>query len=108
MNIYLTELQSGDRLTFPMLPEKISVSRETSFASYQILQSGEIKIPQGNKLKVFSWDGLLPGEARKNFPFVKKWVKPSELAKKIDDWRQNNFRLKLLITESSVNIVIPL
>ena len=68
MEIYLTDLETGDRMRFPMLPKSINVETGVIFQSYTILAVGDIKLPTGEELTGFSWEGILPGEARKNAP----------------------------------------
>lgn len=76
MDIYLTDLETGDSLRFPMLPQEISLSMGNQFASYSILGIGEVRAPSGQSLDTVSWDGILPGEGRKNMPYVKEWLDP--------------------------------
>lgn len=54
MDIYLTNLKTKDRLRFPMLPTEISVNKGNQFASYSIIDIGEVKIPSGTSLDGFS------------------------------------------------------
>ena len=54
MDIYLTNLETGDRLRFPMLPEEISVKFGNLFTNYTILNIGEVKTPNGTSLDTIS------------------------------------------------------
>lgn len=104
MNIYLTELEQNETLTFPMLPESFDTGEGTIFLSYDIMRTGTIKIPNGEELESIGWEGIFPGSARRNAPFVSEWADPQELAATIKRFRQNRKKLRLLITDSSVNI----
>ena len=70
MRIKLSEAASGDYMTFPMLPEEIRVEAGTKFQTYDIMNIGEIKIPQGGPLLRFSWTGKLPGASRQSEPYI--------------------------------------
>ncbi len=62
--ITLTEVDTGNRFTFPMNPEEITTTCGTRFQSYDIMNIGEIRIPLGENLSGFSWSGKLPGANR--------------------------------------------
>lgn len=104
MDIYLTDLETNSRFRFPMLPETISVYASASFYTYQIMNLGEVKLPLGENLKSFSWDGKFPGKARQKKPFLKEWSDPKEIQCKFDYYRANKRKLRLLITETPVNL----
>ena len=64
MKIILTECDTGNFMTFPMLPEEISVECATRFQSYDIMNVGEIMQPMGEELTRISWSCKIPGEKR--------------------------------------------
>ena len=106
MDIYLTELETNDRLRFPMLPQEISAQMSNEFYSYSIMQIGEIKMPSGSSLDGFSWSGILPGKARENAPFVREWRDPQAIYKWIERLKPKGVtmrKLRLLITETPIN-----
>jgi len=103
MDIYLTELENNDRIRFPMLPESISVQNANIFQSYRIMARGDVKLPFGQELTGFTWSGKFPGEARKNDPYVREWQSPHELLRLLETFRTEEKKLRLLITETSVN-----
>ncbi len=79
MDIYLTNLTTKDRLQFPMLPSEVSVKITHQFATYSILRIGEVKIPSGTSVDNFTWNGILPGKARKNDPYIRAWKDPKAI-----------------------------
>jgi LysM repeat protein len=103
MNIYITDLETGEILKFPMLPVSVGISAGTSFYSYQIINTGEVKIPHGENLLTFSWNGILPGELRKNDTYVKTWLSPQEIQSVWKNYRAKKKKLRLLITETPIN-----
>ncbi len=111
MDIYLTDLETGDSLRFPMLPEEISLTMGNEFASYSILGIGTVRAPSGQGLDMISWDGMFPGEARKDFAYVKAWTSPLECFR----WLENckvvlpvTKKLNLLVTETAINVDVYL
>ncbi len=93
------------QIMIPWLPEKINFySNETRFASYEILDLGEIKIPTGANIHSYSWEGILPGEGRKNNPLQRgKWQDPKKIQSVWSFWREYGTPLRLLIIGTPVN-----
>jgi nucleoid-associated protein YgaU len=103
MEIYLTDLETGDRMRFPILPEKINVHTGAIFQSYTILGVGDIELPAGEELTGFSWNSLLPGKARENDPYIKEWRNPQEIQVQWSVYRAKKKKLRLLVTETPIN-----
>lgn len=105
MDIYFTEIETGWRLTLSMLPEKTKRKGDTQFQSYDIINVGEVKLPKGTNLSSFSWSGTLPGKSRKNASYVKAryWHSPDEILNIWEKWRKNGTKLRLMVTETSIN-----
>lgn len=106
MDIYLTNLATGDRLQFPMLPSEISVKIAQQFATYSILRIGEVKIPSGTSADSFSWNGILPGAARKYEPYVRAWQEAKAIYNWLNGLKVKNdkpVKARLLITETPIN-----
>lgn len=104
MDIYLTELENNEMITFPMIPESIETGDATIFLSYDIMRTGKIKIPNGDELETISWEGIFPGESRRNAPYVRTWTAPETLKETLKRFRQARKKMRLLITETSVNL----
>lgn len=103
LEIFVTEVDGGAMLQIPMAPDRIQVSAATYFLSYDIMSSGEHKIPVGEELTGFRWSGKLPGEARKNAPYVQAWQAPASVQDKFSVWRNKGKKLKLTIPGTPVN-----
>jgi len=107
MEIILTVLDGQSSpveiLQFPMLPEEIQVKTGQLFASYTIMKTGTIKIPSGRDLTGFSWDGILPGEIRKNAPYVSNWRDPKQLQSLWSVYERDGIKLRLMVTETPIN-----
>lgn len=106
MDIYLTNLETGDRLRFPMLPEEVSVKLGNQFTNYTILNIGEVKTPNGTPLDAFSWSGMLPGERRRDDPYICEWRDPKEIYKWLTALKTRKgkpVKARLLVTETPIN-----
>lgn len=106
MDIYLTNLKTGDRLQFPMLPTEVSVQIANQFSNYSILKIGEIRIPSGTSLDTFSWNGIFPGKKRRRDPYIRQWQSPKSIYKWLENLKTQNgepVKARLLITETPIN-----
>ncbi len=111
MKIILSEFDTGDYMTFPMLPEAITVECGTRFQSYDIMNIGEIKQPLGEELTRFSWKCKIPGKKRQIKNEWGLFLNPYIIVEKdphaMEVWfsylRNSNIKCKLLITETPVN-----
>ncbi len=108
MDIYITNMETDERLQIPVLPTEIKGSMSNSFASYKIIKNGETKIPNGTNLDTYSWTSYFPGEARKNEPFIKGgWVDPKYCNMFMRSLRMLNekpVKVYLMITETWINM----
>lgn len=103
MEIYLTELETNDRMRLPMLPEAVDVQTSNIFQNYTIMAIGNIKLPYGEDLTGFTWNGIFPGEARRDAPYVAEWRNPQELLSLLNRWRHTEKKLRLLATDTIIN-----
>ena len=98
--------EDGEQLKLCMTPEEIRVKSNASFRSYNVVELGEIKIPKGEQLTNISWRGILPGAGMLLYPFIfhENWDRPLDLIKTFQRWREKGKRLKLLITQTPINL----
>lgn len=102
---YLSD-SDGERLEFCMPPEQIRVKTTANFRTFNVIESGEIQIPKGEKLTQISWRGTLPGAPMLLNRFIKTdaWEHPDELIKVLRRWREHGTKLKLLVTQTPINL----
>lgn len=103
--VYITELDTGTRIALPLPPESVKCKAETKFISYNIINVGEVKLPDGEKLTKFSWSGRLPGESMKHMRMVSAadWRSPKEIQSIFSVWRNRGKKLRLLVTGTTIN-----
>lgn len=110
-DIYFTNIETEEKVQLCMTPEKIDVRTGAKFRSYNIVESGEVKLPKGEQLAQVSWKGLLPGAQMtlyQNTITLKAWEDPMEIIKVFDRWREDGAKLKLLITQTPINLDVYL
>lgn len=102
MDLYLIEKDTGWRLPWCLLPDKVKAKTTSGFISYEFISVGEVKIPNGQKLRTYSWSGTFPGLGMKRMPFIKQslYYTPKEMVSCIEKWRTNHTELKLMLTET--------
>lgn len=103
--IYINEKNGSRELQIPWTPEKIRfLSHGARFASYDLLARGEVKIPSGSNLHGYSWDGILPGAARKEQGIlIHKFEEPKRIQGLWSRWRESGTLLHLLIPGTPIN-----
>lgn len=115
MDIILKELGSGgSSFTFPSLPEKIDVSRNAKYQSYDLINGKTYKLPQGKECNEISWSGTFFGEGRyrkdgKSLFFPQKdFMKPKECEKTLAQWMKKGKPLKLVVTGTGINLNVTI
>ena len=108
MDLYLTEKDTGWRLSFCLLPDEVKAKTTGNFISYNFINRGEVKMPNGQKLKSYSWKGTLPGEGMRKMPFIKQHLyhTPNEMVACIEKWRKNHTKLTLMLTETPLYVAV--
>ena len=104
--VYITNQETGERISLSWVPEKVSVKEAAQFQSYNIIERGEVKLPKGKRLAEVSWESIFPGEARTESGYVKAsaWEDPQEIIQRLQSWKDDGNKLHLLITQTSVNL----
>lgn len=103
MYMYLTAKPSGGRLQIPLLPDRLNVRTNAMTITSQIINVGEVKIPRGTSLTGYSWNGELPAEHMKNYPFISAWQAPKNILETLNTWMRTNQLLTFMVTEATIN-----
>lgn len=108
MDLYITEKETGTQIALSLLPDSVKTKTSTSTISYSFIDVGEVKAPNGQSLRQFSWSGNFLGESRSNLPFIKKqfYMAPKEIINIIEMWREKGTRLVLMLTETNLNVEV--
>jgi len=109
-DFYFTNTETDEELNLFITPEKVSVKTGTSFRNWNIVNIGEIKIPRGEQLTEISWRGIIAGADKLLYPFgnKKNYEKPEEVVKVFKRWRETGAKIKLLVTQTPINLEVYL
>ena len=106
IDIWITELEGKKTVQIPWLPEEIEKQGNgTRFASYEILDKGEVLVPTGKNLRGYTWESMFPGSGRSSHPAMRgSWQNPRELDVLFNKWKEEGTALRLLVTGTSINV----
>jgi len=88
----------------PVNPEKITAQTEGKMQTFEVIELGDIALPRGIIPARISWESFFPGQAREGAVYVKSWQDPKVLVGLISLWRRNNTKVRLLVTETPLNL----
>ena len=100
--LWLTHDGEREKMQFPVLPEKFSVSLGTKNTSVTISGLGEIIILQDRPAVEVSWDGFFPATY---FPGLqtRSITSPKVLLQKLCEWKNSDKPAHLILTGTSAN-----
>ena len=101
MDMFLTA--GGERLRIPLLPDRFSVKMGATSIGFSVIGLGEHKIPRGQALTGYSWNGVFPGEGMSKASFVFDWLPPNTIIALLKRWLENGTILNFMVTETTVN-----
>jgi hypothetical protein len=102
MNFYLEETTGKryKRLYFPIVPNELSVTSGANTIPFNIIKTGESRVPRGLKATGYSWEGMLPGKTIKSSAILnvssEEWQAPRDIIKILDAWTKNGTSLKFV------------
>ena len=105
--IYFTNLENKEQIQLCRTPAVIKARTEANFRTYNIIERGEIKLPKGEQLTQIVWSDELPGAGILMYNdgiTHAAWEKPEELIRVIKRWREEGAKLRLLITQTPINL----
>lgn len=105
-NIKITEVNnSSSHIELDWLPSEIrDAGGNIIFATYTLLDRGEVTRPIGNEVRKISWDSMFPGMARAGMPILDAdWMDPMEYDDKIKLWKSDRKLLCLTITGTNIS-----
>lgn len=105
MDIYIRERNGSREIRIPWLPETIEKDNGGGmFATYDILDKGEVAVPIGENLYTYSWEGVFPGANRTDKSLMRgTWQDPKNYDKILDAWKSAGTPLTLLVVGTPIN-----
>ena len=96
---------SGKAFRFPVLPSSFTVNNSTILDSTSIVNKGEVVVFSGNSLKSTEITSFFPS-VEYSFCAYKGFPQPYECVKLIEDWRKKGQDVRLIITDTDVNMLM--
>lgn len=105
VDIYIRERNGTREIRVPWLPEKIVYDGgDTTMATYDIMNKGEVAVPTGSGLATYSWSSEFPGENRTDDSMLRgEWTDPRTYHNILESWQENGTKLNLLVTGYPIN-----
>ena len=110
MDIYIRERNGSREIRIPWLPDEIEKDNGGGlFASYDILDKGEVVVPAGENLYRYRWESVFPGANRTDTSMMRgSWKDPKTYDKLLDAWRAEGTPLTLLVIGTPINVDVLL
>ncbi len=101
--MWLTYNAEAEKIRFPVLPEKIDISKGLSSTSVNIQDLGEVVIIQDRKAIKISFSSFLPATT---FPGVKyqELTPPYDIKDKITIWQKSGKPVHFIVTGTTINL----
>ena len=108
LDVYLIDESKKYTFQFPVNPfEKISIPKEKKFTTVDILDFGEVDIPnKGEKITEISFDTLLPKEYDSSYCRYIYTDKPNDTIKLLEYWKDIEQPVRLIITDFEFNNLV--
>lgn len=110
VDIYVKERSGSREIRVPWLPEQIEYeSGGVTFASYDIINRGEVAVPTGSGLATISWQSEFPGKYRDADSMMRgSWQDPKQYHNILEYWKKNGTPLNILVTGYPINLDVYL
>ena len=104
MDIYLSVNNRADILKIPVLPSQFTISKPQSTETFETVSHGELMLIGSPKLKSISISSFFP---IRDYPYLRdKSMKGWEYVYKIDTWIDLKLPIRLIITETPINMAV--
>lgn len=101
MEFYLS--QDNDRIQLPVPPGSFEVPNEINVAVFNVELAGEISFIGKKKLSNITIQGFFPAQY---YSFCQTTpLNPYDYVKKIKDWQNSGKPIRLIVTETDVNML---
>lgn len=108
LDVYLIDAAKNYTFHFPVNPlEKLSIQKEKKFTTVDILDFGEVDLPEkGEKILEISFDTLLPKKYDSSYCRHRNIMSPNETIKLLEYWKDIEQPVRLIITNFEFNDLV--
>ena len=104
MDIYLSVNNRADILQIPVLPAEYTISKPQGLQTFETVSKGELQLIGTPKLKGITITSFFP---IRDYPYLRDTsMKGQEYVYKIDTWIQQKLPIRLIITDTPINMVV--
>ena len=104
MDIYLSVNNRADILQIPVLPAEYTISKPQGLQTFETVSKGELQLIGTPKLKGITITSFFP---IRDYPYLRDTsMKGQEYIYKIDTWIQQKLPIRLIITDTPINMVV--
>lgn len=110
MDVYIVDESKNYTFHFPVNPlEKLSIEKDKKFITVDILDFGEVDIPdKGEKITEISFDTLLPKEYDSSYCRYVDIIAPNDTIKLLESWKDGEQPVRLIITDFEFNNLVSI
>lgn len=105
MDFILKDL-SGQTFQFPVNPEEVSIKRDKSFETVNILSLGEVDFAHGEKIREVSFSSFFPKVYDPSYCKYPNIPDPQQAMQLLSSFMSSTKPLRLIISETEVNVLV--
>lgn len=106
MDIYLSINNREEVIRLPVIPVEFSVSSPHNNETFSTITQGDIKLIGLRGLMSVAFESFFPA---RNYPFVRdRSYSAWEYVEKIEQWRIRRMPVRLVITDTSINMPVTI
>lgn len=103
MDIYLSVNNRADILQFPVIPKEFTISKPQSLTVFETMSQGQLQLIGTPKLKSITITSFFPV---RDYAYLRDTsMKGWDYVYKIDTWIQQKLPIRLIITDTPINMV---
>ncbi|MEF2964914.1 LysM peptidoglycan-binding domain-containing protein [Paenibacillus sp. M1] len=107
MDIHLIDAAGKDFL-FPVNPEEITISRQKSLETVNIMSLGEYDFPSGEKVKEIAFSSFFPAVYDASYCKYSEIPDPQEAMNELTRMMNSITPVRLIISETAVNVLVTI
>ena len=103
--LIITDLTTDEVIYIPVIPQEFHVEYANNFISYNILKTGEVKVPEGVALSSISWESFFEIEKYRHMSYVidSYWQPPDVLHNKLERIKIDGRPCRIMLTGTPIN-----
>ncbi len=105
MDFFLID-PAGPQLHLPVNPQEVTIKREKSIETVNIINIGEVDFPTGEKVKEIAFSSFFPRDYDLSYCQYPDIPDPQEAMNQLTAWSGGRNPIRLIITETIINALV--